>query len=534
VSDPTRDFDAEETKVLAEALSSVEVRVGPSEEFVTELRCRLLSATASAPVVRRKSRRRFLLGSALGACAVATVVAAVWFLNAEPAWASAIRTARRQAWIHSQTERDGSSKGEIWVSPERDIVAAKFATSVLFFDYKHDRFLRYDSREGVICRAYEPDIPQMTWEQTSVSHLAEVFRRSPGVPSLLPDQQIERRTLQNTVVDGIPCDEYEIVAGPPNRPSTTFLLTIDKRRSLPLSLAITEGESHATISRFDYPSAGPLDEQSPLLGIPAGAQTVDVDKTRRASAIAESLKEGRRDFDDYTAFSVTSQFDVPLLQCDVRRSLRRGNKWRVDHVSLSDREFVLPKDHDQGLGALRTNKDRLRFVPEVICDGKTIYVFRHGLVPDSRPVAGDAQADSLALSLYFPERVCRPVFELGPIGQIYDVTTERDNSLEGLIRVDRSPLRTPTNPNPRPPDAYWLDPNLGDVAVRVLHPVAPRTKDSKPATSKEAEITLSDFKQSPQGFWYPRVVNRGRITRFYVDFTDIPSEEIFKETNPAP
>jgi hypothetical protein len=538
VSEPTRDFDGQELKVLTEALSERECRVGPTDEYVADLRRRLLSETVSTPYVRPKLNRRVLLGSFVGACAAVILIAAIWFLNAEPAWASAIRTARERPWIHSRIEVAGSPKGQIWVSPERDIVAAKFGTSVLFFDYKQDRFARYDSGKGVVYRADKPDSQPMGPEPSSVSQLADVFRRSPGAPSLFPDKQIERWRLRSALVDGVPCDEYEIVTRQPNRPLTTLLLTINKRESLPVSLAITEGKSPATISHFDYPSTGPSDERSPLLGIPADAPTFDVDQNRDVLPIARSLEEERRDFDDYTAFSVTSRFDVPLLQCDVRRSLKRGNKWRIDHVLLTDRKFVLPKDHDQALIALRAGIGLLRFVPEAICDGKTIYHYPHGQPPESLPVADDALADSLAQALHFPERVCRPVFVSGPVGYIYHVTAEQGTPLEGLIRVDRSQLRTPDNPSPRPPDAYWLDPKMGYVAVRtVLHPVAARTKDSKAAPSvpsTEVEITLRDFKQSPQGFWYPRVVSRDQITRLYVDFTDIPSDEMFKEATPTP
>jgi hypothetical protein len=44
---------------------------------------------------------------------------------------------------------------------------------------------------------------------------------------------------------------------------------------------------------------------------------------------------------------------------------------------------------------------------------------------------------------------------------------------------------------------------------------------------------LREFAKSPQGFWYPRLVDRDpsmkvkRTTRFYVDFTEIPSDEMF-------
>jgi hypothetical protein len=546
---PTGDSDAEEKKVLVEALSDGEIGVRPSQEYVAQLRNRLLSVAAPGEVVRGKSNRRILLGSILGACAAAILFAAIWFSNGEPAWASAIRTARRQAWIHAEIERDDMPKGEIWVSPERDIVAAKLATAVLFLDYKHDTFLRYDLRERAVFRASQPPSAYLIRGLSSVSSLAAMFRRSPGAPALVPNEPIERWRLQSGIVDGIPCDEYEIVIRRPDRPATTLLFTIDKRESLPRSLTVSEGESHALTSHFDYPAVGPLDESSPLLGIPADASSVDVDRTGELSLVGQSLRKGRDNFDDYTSLSFTSQFDDgrPLTKHEVKRVLRRANKWRVDSVYISDPDFAWPSDHDQALRALRANKNRFRFVPELICDGQLIYhyIWRGLVATDGRPIrrsrlSDDSPADLHAPTLLFPERACRPIFEPGGLDRFFDVTAETQDFREGLIRVAVS--RTPHVKNSSASqDTYWLDPALGNVAVRMeLHLGAASAKGAKALSSGAQQIVLQDFKESPRGFWYPTVVSlelsrkSQLITRLYVDFTDVPSDEMFRTINPAP
>lgn len=550
MSDLARDFDAEEKKVLTEALSKSEVQVGPSAEYVAELRCRLLSATTPGQLVKPKSNRRMLLGSIVGACAAAILFAAIWFLNAEPAWASAIRRAREQAWIHSKIERDGVRIGEIWVSPERDIVAGKFASAVLFFDYKQGKFLRYDVGKNRLYLARQPDSQEARREQASVSQLAEMFRRSPGADSLFHGQRIEHWDLHTAMIGGIPCDEYEIVTRPLDRPPTTLLLTVDKRRSLPISLARAEGESHTTISRFEYPTLGPLDAQSPLLGIPPGTRSIDVDESGEVSELVQSLKQGRRDFDDYTAFSVApwssvaSRSAFPFSQCDVRRTLRSGNKWRIDAVSLSTagRDFAVARDQDQGLSALRSNKANLKFDPIAICDGRFVHRYRVGTqIPvdgepvESLPVTDDVQADTLSPSLCFPERACRPIFELGPFGREYHPKTEPNSPLEGLIRIDVSQPSSAKIPSPPCQDSWWFDPKMGNVAVKtVSHPSASSVDRLKPVPNVEMEISFGDFKESPRGFWYPRIVNRSQSSRLYVDFTDIPSNEMFKAPSTTP
>jgi hypothetical protein len=541
--DATGDFDAEERKVLTESLSADEVRVAPSPEYVAELRRRLLSGAVPVQVVRGRSTRRVVLASLLGACAAAIVLVAIWFSNAEPAWASAIRMARQQAWVHAQIERDGVAKGEIWISPERDIIAAKLASVVLFFDYRNDSFLRYNVRARVAYRASQPESAHLSRELSSVSSLASTFRRSAGRPALLPNQPSEGWKLQSGMVDGVPCDKYEIEIQPPDRAPGTLQLIIDRRQSLPRSLTIVEGESHTMTSRFDYPAVGPLDERSPLLGIPSDIHPVDVDKNDELSVVARSLKSERDHFDDYMALAVTSQFDDarPLARYEVKRVLRQANRWRLDTVQVTDPAFVLPRDYDQALNAWRANTNRFQFVPEVICDGRAIhrYEWEGKVAVNGRPIKNflltdDSQADSLSPTLLFPERACRPIFRTGPFDHLYEVQTEK----EGLVRV--KVVRTATAKKwPVEADTYWLDPDFGSVAVRMaVHSAAAR--NSNAGLIKPREIALRDFKESPRGFWYPTVVSRDlqrnakQVTRLYVDFADVPSDEMFRTINPAP
>jgi hypothetical protein len=539
-------LDAEEQKVLKEALADSEVGAIPSAEYVAELRRRLLSVAVPERVLRRKPSRRVLLGSIVGAAVAALLVVAVWLLNAEPAWASAIRMARDQAWIHARIEQDGVDNGDLWVSPQRDVVAARLGTLSLFDDYKHQTFLRYEAKEGVVYRAFQPQNAHLGRDLSSVSSLAAVFRRSPAAPSLLPDQAIERWSVQSALVDGIPCDEYEIVVRPPDRAPTTLLLTVDRRQSLPRSLTVSEGESHTMTCRFDYPTADPLDERT--LGIPERAPRVDVDKSGgELAVVARSLREGREKFDDYTTLCVTSRSHdaLPLASCEARRVLRRDNKWRVDEVQTSDRRLIVPFDHDSGLKAWKINRDRFHFIPLVICDGRDIRMYQWGSkrATDGRPlkifpVKDESTKDSFSPKFLFPERSCRPMFYVGLFNRVYDVAHEKGNLHQDLFKVDVLP--TPKNPNDIP-STHWLDPSLGNVAVRIVyHPTASIVAGPNKLQSSTREITLEDFRQSPRGLWYPCVIAQDRslkstqITHLYVDFADIPSDDLFGPLNPTP
>jgi hypothetical protein len=542
MSSQSQDLSTEEKKVLDEALSNGGVRIGPTAEYAADLRHRLLNAASAVPISRAKPNRRILVGSIFGAAVAAVVLAGLWFSNSEPAWASAIRRARGQAWIHAKIERDGVYQGAVWVSPERDIVAARIGKSVLFQDYKQEVFFRYDGGQKVLDRAFRSGNPSLGQELMSASGLAAMFRRSPGAPSLLPNEPIEHWTLRSRMIDGIPCDEYEIEIHSPNRAPSTLLLTVDKRQSLPRSLTIVEGDSHAT-SQFDYPSTGPLDLQA--LGVPVDVPRVDIDQSHKLLPIVQTLGEGRKEFDDYTALSVTSVFDNarPLHMCEVKRVLRRGVKWRIDRVDVSDPDFVLPKDPDQALSAWHAKSEALRFVPLFICDGRLIGSFRRNGegVAGARPQVSNATDDSAeGFAIHIPERCCRPMFHLGATNHLFDVSNEREGAGEELIKVDM--LRVPTAKGPHDPlKTYLLDPNHGDVALRIVTNLdGPSEASASKPRSSSREVAFKDFRQSPRGYWYPGVVDRDPIsnsqpvTRFYVDFANVPSDDLFGPVVPTP
>jgi hypothetical protein len=541
MSSQSEELSAEEKKVLDEALSNGGVRIGPTPEYAADLRRRLLNAASAVQVTRAKPNRRVLVGSIFGAAVAAVVLAGLWFSNGEPAWASAIRKARGQAWIHAKIERDGVLRGQIWVSPERDIVAATLGKTVLFQDYKHEIFLRYDGDRAVLYRASRPENPNLSPDLLSASSLAAMFRRSHGAPSLLPNEPVEHWSLQNRVIDGIPCDEYEIEIRLPDGATSTLLLTVDKRLSLPRSMAITQGDFHAT-SVFDYPPAGPMDGQA--LGIPAHPQkVVDIDKSGELSPIVQTLQEGRKNFDDYTALSVTSVFGDarPLQQCNVKRVLRRGGKLRIDRVEVSDPDFVLPQDPDQALRAWRAKNKSLRYVPLIICDGRFIGRFWRtgevatgGLPFQVSKATDDSAIEGFATEI--PERSCRPIFHLGtPAG-----APEREGSREELIKVNVLPLPTAKGHHDLP-KTYLLDPNHGDVALRIVTNLdGPSEASASKPRSSSREVAFKDFRQSPRGYWYPGVVDRDPIsnsqpvTRFYVDFANVPSDDLFGPVVPTP
>jgi hypothetical protein len=534
-------LNPEETEVLREALSDGTRRAGPCPEYAAELRFRLLRAATATKTVREKSSRPILLGSILGTAIAVGLLVLAWSFAGEPAWAAAIRKAREQAWIRAQVEQGGVSKGQLWVSPDRDIVAAQLGETDFIFDYKHGAFSRYDARHNLLRRAFEPEDPGLAHELSSVADVAAVFRRSPIAAKLLPNERIERWRLQSQVIDGVPCDEYEIVIQTASRGLTTLSLAIDRQAFLPRVLTVNESQGRTTTLRFDYPSNGPTDERS--VGIPETAMVVDVDRSHKVTPIAESLREGRENFDDYTALCVTSSSadSGGLANCDVRRLSRLGTKWRYDKVRISNRELSLPSDPTQGLKAWQAMRDRFRYERAFVCDG---HVIRKYEPPGSQTSAyrtvslkDEVQADTFVNPLLVPQRCCRPIFATGDLDRTFTPSKMAGGNRE-LLKVEVS-LSPNTGGKETASETYWLDPSRGNVVVReVIHAVRPGAVPGVEAPSSAEEIQFQDFRCSPNGFWYPTLIIRDgadkatmRTTRLYVDFTDVPSDELFRASN---
>jgi len=528
--------------VLKEALSDGTRRAGPRPEYAAELRRRLLSAAGATKTVREKSSRPILLGSILGTAIAVGLLVLVWSFTGEPAWAAAIRKAREQAWIHAHVDQDGVEKGQFWVSPDRDIVAARLGETEFIFDYTHNIFSRYDAGQNTVYRASQPEKAGLAQEMSSVADIAALFRRSSSAPQLLPNERIERRKLRSRVIDGIPSDEYEIVFQAAGRGLTTLSLAIDRRVFLPLVLTAKDSQGHATTLRFDYPPRGPIDEKS--LGVPEKALIVEADPSGRVDGVSESLRAARENFDDYAALCVTtnsSSDSGELVNCEVRRLLRLDKKWRYDKVHVLDQELSLPSGPTQALNVWQAKRDRFSYERMCIFDGELLHIYELGgkRSPDGKALKtislqDETQAGSYVPQILVPQGCCRPILATSALGR----TFTPNETAEGLLKIEVSvPSNMPGKATPS--GTYWLDPSRGNVVVReIVHHVRRSAATGTASPSNSQEIEFKDFRCSPNGFWYPTLIVREgddkkpqQTTRFYVDFTNVPSDELFRVSN---
>ena len=546
--DPTEDADILKTALSDDSFLSAT----PSTDFVAHLRRRLME-TAALHRPPKTTRRRLWLGW-LGVLAIAASVCAVmWGWNSTPGWAAAIQAARKMPWIHIRLKREGRQVGEAWVSPRRDLFAQRLGNTLLFHDYAHRDFLRYDTSQRVAVRASELAQLLRDDDTGSVSRVADLFRGSDPIESLVPGSSVESWSSRTATLGGAPLDVYRVLihqVGPAGG-SIALEFKVDTKTALPKSLTFLEAGSPTLTEEFDYPLTGPDNKRS--LGIPDNAPVMDVDQKPQIADAIRALDEGRRDFDNYEALRVTSRYEKarPLAICDVKRILRRANSWRIDDVTVLDSRLVLAVDPESGLVAWREHRHQLRYRPLAICDGKTLRLYesptdRAHKRPITRPQghfqtlpATDDRIDGAQLSLLMPECACRPFLRLGS-DRVLELIKPVDHTEQEFLQIGmRSTKSTP--PEDVNLATLLLDASKGYVARRIVLHSKEMLEGSKTAVVRPGadSLTLRDFRQSPRGFWYPHTLvkepadkSRPRTTRFYLDFLETPSPSVFDANTP--
>jgi hypothetical protein len=98
----------------------------------------------------------------------------------------------------------------------------------------------------------------------------------------------------------------------------------------------------------------------------------------------------------------------------------------------------------------------------------------------------------------------------------------RPSAVPGCVLIKRSASLATKEPQVGH-EWYYLDPTKGYAVVQVELFNLPANAPVDPKSAKERQtIHLEDFKQSPQGFWYPSVIqdtsSRPSTTHYHFDF----------------
>ena len=417
----------------------------------------LASSKVAQPAIRVS--RRWLLGSS--GMAAAVLVAGLFLWRPQDALAEIQKALKSQEWIHLVVTRLDGSQVESWESPSGQISASKWPEEIRLVDKSNSIEQVYDVAQKKLTRL---ELDERRLPDTMRS-LIDVLLGDANRSSWLKVSQRQQRSFTE---NGETWNEVTIIAEPIGGQAFTWICKIDPTTHLPISYRthVPTGRNFElgwVEGKFDYPSKGPLSIAE--LGIPGDAELDDRIPKDSLKHILASMKQARQKIG---AYHLKLFYDNGPRLC--RECWKEGSRWRQAHE-----------------------------VPEV-CDGRQLWMKTSSgwELQELRHNAGWPYIEDMT----YPQLSATMDFEL-------KLRSEQTDGPEGCILVEKVAT---SNANqfvvhrftPRR-EQFWLDTNRDYAVVKHVRTdvQASEAECRSRQCPKHEEIHYSDFKQSPNGVWYP-------------------------------
>jgi hypothetical protein len=540
----------------------------PDEAFVGRLRAEVLGQVQEAPAtspIRRTTRRLFVRYLIAGGVAAA-VLCAFW-LRTPSSWAQVQEALNSRPWIHMRAKLDDGETHENWLSIPQQKIAFRVGPTARYLDVRNDLQFDYEESRGTVIRA--PHRPIQSPESMFAIFQQLLQGKQPNVAEVEHAKVLDTRsrtviengkewldvelTLQHDANDPAvkALARLEFRVDPATKlPQTMTLNVLDPGRNSPADA------QRRLVYEIDYPAEGPADIYA--LGIPRDAKLDDRVPSDDTARALKAITAGRRDFDSYFAivFHVGGSADKPFSGFPTGVVWRSGNRVRAE--ICSPREPVPPyAERPAGMDDLTWWKQQLkhfRFLPTVVCDGKTGYSSDFG-PPDAKGnqrvtswkrLATIRKGESLSEFHISPARGNFPEFFAYPLVEPSDTTTVTLEPAETAELPHGSLLTFAVTGSAGPGtylrSRYWLDGDRGYVTTRLNLDQLQYSREEaiELDVCVEDEYSMRNLQRSPKGFWYPTLVVRqtakepkelgekrvlipATSTAFLLDFpTDIP------------
>lgn len=487
----------------------------------------------SGPPPARSTKLRVFARGLIAAGIAAAVLTTFW-LRTPSSWAQVQEALNLKPWIHLRTKLDDGRVHENWISLSQQKSAFRVGPTAQYIDVRGDLQFDYEESRGTVIRA--PHQPIQSPESMFVLFQQLLQGKQPNVEEIQHNKVLETRS-RKVVEDGREWLDVEftlqhIEADPAMRSTARLEFRLDPPTKLPQTMTVTvldggpnfPGDSQRRfVYDIDYPAEGPADIYA--LGIPRDAKLVDrvpSDDTNRA---LKAIAAGRREFDPYFAivFHAAGSDDQPFSGLPSSVVWRRGNQVRVE-TCVPFEPYSPYSERPTGMSDLTWWKQQLkhfRFLPRVVCDGKTGYLADvgtpdeqgHQRVTSWKPLASIRKGEFLSDLHISPVSHFLPEFFAYPRVESSDTTAVH---LEPEVRPDlpRGSLLTFSVTVPLPlayhRTRFWLDDDRGYVATRMNLDQLELSDDEAKAGSYCVEdlYSMRNFERSPKGFWYPTLVVR--------------------------
>ncbi|MCX7427526.1 MAG: hypothetical protein NTW96_18095 [Planctomycetia bacterium] len=514
------------------------------------------------------------------------LISQVWHSAGSVAWAEVVKAVAQKPWLHAVMILPDGKKGELWFSADRAVMATRTDKEMCWGDLEQKTREYYDPGENTIVRV--PDD-----EGREASSLFETMFRaflssetgqtiSAGRFKLVHQEQRVmnengKRWIEHRFKLHDEGNQYESDSAP-----NEWVVYVDPDTLLPCRwdqiLHFKEADkavdpSKRALSRceIDYPETGPTNIYA--LGAPKTAKVLDrlLDPSRAdVKRLVAGVRAARWRSDKYYALVVEGSVDQHWSQAfPSHRIWRNGSRWRVERsFGFDPQPDKLRPENVDPAAWWRQKLEKVRFVPEEVCDGKWLW---HYLVSSRAPTQADIDAGAPKDKPFLAsiDKRQRPAFPpgTGKGDYIYNADNHPEYLARPLpylvapgysegtglneVKLDAKPASGPPNtvllevhnshwtPGGYHPQVwrYWIDPEQGYLVMRY--------EELESREGREETIrghAIEEVTQDPGGQWYPTVIRLFKrnvligsdkppydgIMRCYYDFTTPLPEGIFE------
>jgi hypothetical protein len=472
--------------------------------------------------LRRHSWR--LAASAAAAIVAASLLALLMLPSASVGWADVTKAIQSQRWIRIAGihKRDGLNwKSVMWISPKLQIWAFHSDQT----DKTGDWFIFFDGRrrENFEYRTSDRQIVKMLLSDEDAQRFQPVDHMSEG-SWMLGTERLVAKNMRDVTEDGKKWIDFDVVFFRGDCDLNT--LRVDPATRLPVYLLSRSSENPTESYKFTfgYPADGPTDIYA--LGVPAKITIDDRMPSRDCQQVLLGMAASRAKIAD---------FRLEVVVDDRYHSAssivwRKGDRWRIDRCE----QEVLLTLHDPSAPSVRgarppdglgwqepaARKLRLSWVgANLLCNGRLVYVNKGLRTPKVTNTNWEIAPARLTpqellsgegrghLDLAFYAKFASLVYpDLSPKAGWGFEFDPKPTDAPGCVLIKRSAQVASEKPRVGH-EWYYIDPAKGCAVVRVEAFTLPANVPANPeASSRRQSIRMEDFRQSPQGFWYPQLI----------------------------
>jgi len=546
-NEPSRD-DAVTRELL---LLADRQEIQPPSDVLVRVRAKLHENTvrspsaAPTPVTATWTKRAWFAGA--GTAAVVLIALLFSLQPSNIAWSHVAEAVRDVPWIHVKADGGEGQSWEMWTSFSRNIVAFRRGNLVHFSDIRSSIRYEYDSQKKKLYRlsVSDGDAKEAAKDFESTDGLFQAIFHGDairkGVFSPLfrivkqqqrtVSEQDRRWILYELELQG----ESDSPDTPTETPIAVVEIRVDPETMLPRLMTFTQEEVKVKYA-FDYPGEGPADIYA--LGVPRDLLAEDHLLPADLDRIMKIVQQNRRDFGNYLA--VSGDNSGKALGIHIVR--RKGEKLRVDLCGAE--QYIQGRKMEPAGNSVRvaSTAELQNWWRENAEEIKTSGVLQR--LSRGESDSGRYRVELLAyprtftVNLQLMASSSLVTAHLDPKGQngpAESVRVELRYSHQGAP-TDRALLRK---------EEYWLQPKYGYAVARHVLFFLVKGNDDPPRKETRLVYEYDDFRQTPDGIWYPTVSRwknassapnknkpgglefQDEVRYFYLDFTAELPDELF-------